>query len=342
MLKLVKLEEKYKKQLFEMMDEWDSSGEKIIPYAIRKADYHNFDIYKESIEVREETKNSVPDSTYFALDIERDIFVGAVNIRHYLNDQLLLNGGHIGDGVRPSERRKGYATEMIRLALEECRKLGIDRVLMVCYKDNIGSAKSIINNGGVLENEIPAENGKIDQRYWISLKKRYVDRYMNKRVKKVKQKIVPIKEEHFIGDIYFYDFIEVEDKLVISNGKCIMDNNYKWLEFYDYNSKVKLTAIYDENNEIIEWYFDIARKIGKENSVPFEDDLYLDVVVTSNGDISLLDEDELKEAFDRFEVNKEDYDMAYNEAEQLMNILKDNKEKLKNFTEKYLKEMLKE
>ena len=342
MLKLVKLEEKYKKQLFEMMDEWDSSGEKIIPYAIRKADYHNFDIYKESIEVREETKNSVPDSTYFALDIERDIFVGAVNIRHYLNDQLLLNGGHIGDGVRPSERRKGYATEMIRLALEECRKLGIDRVLMVCYKDNIGSAKSIINNGGVLENEIPAENGKIDQRYWISLKKRYVDRYMNKRVKKVKQKIVPIKEEHFIGDIYFYDFIEVEDKLVISNGKCIMDNNYKWLEFYDYNSKVKLTAIYDENNEIIEWYFDIARKIGKENSVPFEDDLYLDVVVTSNGDISLLDEDELKEAFDRFEVNKEDYDMAYNEAEQLMNILKDNKEKLKDFTEKYLKEMLKE
>lgn len=342
MLKLVKLEEKYKKQLFEMMDEWDSSGEKIIPYAIRKADYHNFDIYKESIEVKEETKNSVPDSTYFALDIERDIFVGAVNIRHYLNDQLLLNGGHIGDGVIPSERRKGYATEMIRLALEECRKLGIDRVLMVCYKDNIGSAKSIINNGGVLENEIPAENGKIDQRYWISLKKRYADRYMNKRVKKVKQKIVPIKEEHFIGDIYFYDFIEVENKLVISNGKCIMDNNYKWLEFYDYNSKVKLTAIYNENNEIIEWYFDIARKIGKENGVPFEDDLYLDVVVTSNGDISLLDEDELKEAFDRFEVNKEDYDMAYNEAEQLMNILKDNKEKLKDFTEKYLKEMLKE
>ena len=137
MLKLVKLEEKYREQLFEMMDEWSNSGEKIIPYAIRKADYHNFDLYKKSIEVKEETKNSVPDSTYFALDIERNIFVGAVNIRHYLNNQLLLNGGHIGDGVRPSERRKGYATEMIRLALEECKKIGIDRVLMVCYKDNI-------------------------------------------------------------------------------------------------------------------------------------------------------------------------------------------------------------
>lgn len=58
---------------------------------------------------------------------------------------------------------------MIRLALEECKKLGIKRVLMVCFKDNIGSKKSILNNGGILENEIPAENGKIDQRYWINL-----------------------------------------------------------------------------------------------------------------------------------------------------------------------------
>ena len=264
MLKLVKLEEKYKEQLFEMMDEWSNSGEKIIPYAIRKADYHNFDLYRESIEVKEETENSVLDSTYFALDIERNIFVGAVNIRHYLNNQLLKNGGHIGDGIRPSERRKGYATEMIRLALEECKKIGIDRVLMVCYKDNIGSRKSIINNGGVLENEIPAEDGKIDQRYWISLKKRYADRHVGRKANKSKQKVMSVKEKYFTGDIYFYNFIEVEDKIVIPNGKCIMDNNYKWLEFYDYNSKVKLTAIYDENNEIIEWYFDIAREIGKE------------------------------------------------------------------------------
>lgn len=94
--------------------------------------------------------------------------VGAVNIRHCLNDHLLLCGGHIGDGIRPSERRKGYATQMIGLALEECRKIGIKKVLMVCDKDNIGSAKSIIRNGGILENEV-IENGKIKQRYWIDL-----------------------------------------------------------------------------------------------------------------------------------------------------------------------------
>ena len=94
--------------------------------------------------------------------------MGAVNIRHYLNESLLLNGGHIGDGIRPSERRKGYATAMIGLALEECKKLGIDKVLMVCDKENIGSAKSIINNGGVLENEVVVD-GVTEQRYWITL-----------------------------------------------------------------------------------------------------------------------------------------------------------------------------
>ena len=59
---------------------------------------------------------------------------------------------------------------MIKLALEECKKMGMERVLMVCYKDNIGSRKSIQKNGGILENEVIAENGKIDQRYWINLK----------------------------------------------------------------------------------------------------------------------------------------------------------------------------
>ena len=108
----------------------------------------------------------VPDTTLFCLDKDRNIFVGAVNIRHYLNETLLKTGGHIGDGIRPSERRKGYATAMISLALQECRKLGISRVLMCCDRNNIGSAKSIIRNGGVLENEV-VEDGVPVQRYWI-------------------------------------------------------------------------------------------------------------------------------------------------------------------------------
>lgn len=167
-LKLVKASEKYRRQITEMMDEWTATGEKIVPYAIRVMDYHDFERYCQAIEVHEPRNGRVPDSTFFCLDEERDRMVGAVNIRHYLNEALLLNGGHIGDGVRPSERRKGIATAMIGLALEECKKLGIEKVLMVCAKENTGSARSIIKNGGVLENELEVD-GTVEQRYWITL-----------------------------------------------------------------------------------------------------------------------------------------------------------------------------
>ena len=167
-LKLVKASNEYRNQIKEMMDEWNASGEKIIPYAIRRVDYNDFEYYCNNLEVKDTSNGLVPDSTFFCLDVDRNIVVGAVNIRHYLNEALLLNGGHIGDGVRPSERRKGIATKMISLALDECRKLGIQDVLMVCDKDNIGSAKSILNNGGVLENEVIVD-GVVEQRYWIKL-----------------------------------------------------------------------------------------------------------------------------------------------------------------------------
>ena len=174
-IKLVKLSKEYKKQLEEMLDEWteynNTHETNHSPWAIFKNDYHDFDNYLNEMIKQETIKedNYVPATTYFALDLDRNIFVGAINIRHYLNERLLKDGGHIGDGIRPSERRKGYATEMIRQALPICKKLGIDKVLMVCYKDNAGSKKSIINNGGILENEIIDDDGKINQRYWIHL-----------------------------------------------------------------------------------------------------------------------------------------------------------------------------
>ena len=168
-LKLIKPSAEYKTQICDMLDEWYGTGEKIIPYSIRRLDYHDFDNYCANLAIKDTSGGLVPDSTFFCLDADRNIMVGAVNIRHYLNESLLLNGGHIGDGVVPSERRKGVATAMIGLALEECKKLGIEKVLMVCDKNNIGSAKSIVNNGGVLENEITVD-GVTEQRYWIDIK----------------------------------------------------------------------------------------------------------------------------------------------------------------------------
>ena len=170
-IKLVKLSKKYTYQLNEMLDEWTSfkndNPYNLTPWSIFKNDYHDFDIYLNNLEVKNDD-TLVPDSTFFCLDLDLNVFVGAVNIRHYLNDYLFNYGGHIGDGIRPSKRNMGYGSKMIALALDECRKLKTDKVLMVCNKNNIASRKTILKNGGVLDNEVELDND-IFERYWIKV-----------------------------------------------------------------------------------------------------------------------------------------------------------------------------
>ena len=107
----------------------------------------------------------VPSTQYFAVADGK--IVGCIQIRHRLNENLLIRGGHIGYSVRPTERRKGYAAEMLSLALEKCTHLGITKVLITCDKDNIASARTIMKNGGILENELTEKDGDIARRFWI-------------------------------------------------------------------------------------------------------------------------------------------------------------------------------
>ncbi|HAT4125623.1 TPA: GNAT family N-acetyltransferase [Clostridium perfringens] len=111
----------------------------------------------------------VPSSTYMAIREADNKIVGMIDIRHFLNDYLEKFGGHIGYSVRKSERQKGYAKKMLELALERCRELNINRVLLTCSKDNIPSMKTILSQGGVLENEV-LKGERITCRYWIDLK----------------------------------------------------------------------------------------------------------------------------------------------------------------------------
>lgn len=289
------------------------------------------DVSKENIE-----ENRIPATLYLTIRKSDNKIVGNVQIRHKLNEKLWKHGGHIGDSIRPSERRKGYATEQIRLALKKCKELGIHNVLMTCDKTNVASRKSIIKNGGILENEVYVDNVLL-QKFWISLKKRYADRHFGGKSNDTIFETKSVETKNFTGDICYYHFKDIAEKMYIPNGKCILDDGYEWIEFYDYNSKIKLSAVYDDKSTIIEWYFDVARRIGKENNVPYEDDLYLDVVVRPNGEIILLDEDELKEAYDRFEVSKAEFEMAYDEANKLIEKLTGNKDKLEEFTNGYLK-----
>lgn len=159
-------------------------------------------------------------------------------------------------------------------------------------------------------------------------------------VVEVKQSLKSVDDTDFKGDIYLNYFIKISEPYMLDKGLCIQDTRYKWLEFYDYTSKVRLTAIYDEKNQIVEWYFDIAKEIGKENGIPFEDDMYLDVVLTPKGDTILLDEDELKDALDTKYITKEEYENAYLTAKELMQKIEGKVDKIKEFTDKYLQIML--
>lgn len=156
----------YKDEFLKSGDSMDGTG------ALRR-----FDDPKEWLEYVTRNKNPktvdaglVPATQYIFVDDEKEKIVGMLQIRHCLNDYLKNYGGHIGYSVAPGERRKGYATKMLGLALEKCREMGIDKVLVTCISGNLGSKGAILNNGGVYENTLFEPDEGIDlERYWINL-----------------------------------------------------------------------------------------------------------------------------------------------------------------------------
>ena len=112
----------------------------------------------------------VPSTTFFVVHTDTQSMVGIVDIRHHIRHPFLAEyGGHIGYAVRPSERRRGYAAEMLSLALVYAKSLGLERVMLSCYADNIGSIKTIKKNNGVLTEEKNYPDGRPMHVYWIDL-----------------------------------------------------------------------------------------------------------------------------------------------------------------------------
>lgn len=174
MISLIEPNVEYKNQYIEMIEEWKKTEKELTPWVL-DMDYYNFEDmvlklknFSKGIGVE---KKFVPSSTFWVWNDKTDNIIGAVNIRHKLNDFLLNFGGNIGYGIRPSERKKGYATLALKMALEKCHEIGIkNKVLVCCNKENTASAKVILKNKGVLENEVnDPETNKIVQRYWIDI-----------------------------------------------------------------------------------------------------------------------------------------------------------------------------
>ena len=132
---------------------------------------NNFDKYLQKLQNKEEVigleKGYVSASALWLVDGEE--VVGLVSLRHKLNENLLKIGGHIGYGIKPSKRKMGYGKKILELALKEAKKFGINKALLICDDENVGSAKIIERNGGMLEKKIEAE-GKLKRRYWIENK----------------------------------------------------------------------------------------------------------------------------------------------------------------------------
>jgi predicted acetyltransferase len=174
MLKLAVPGEEFRERYIEYIVEWEDRGDDLVPAAVDPKG-RDFDGWlRDCLAEFDPAKcppGKVASSTYFLVNNAGRI-VGAVNIRHELNDYLFNIGGHIGYGIRPSERGKGYAKRMLALALEAARELGLERVLVSCHELNRASARTILANGGVLEDvRVDPSDGERIERYWIDNRK---------------------------------------------------------------------------------------------------------------------------------------------------------------------------
>lgn len=177
-LTLIKPTEEYKEQVMNYRKTFLEKGENLSGCALLE-DCKSFEEWVdfESRLSKEYGEDYVPSTVYLAVRIKDNKLVGIIDFRHYLSDFLLNYGGNIGYSILLEERRKGYATEMLNLMLEICKEKGLERVLITCDKNNIASAKTIMANKGILENEIDDNNviskSGILQRYWISLSENF-------------------------------------------------------------------------------------------------------------------------------------------------------------------------
>ncbi len=169
-LSLIDPDDRLESEFSDMLNDWKETGEGLVPFVL-ELDWGNFKKYVEQLKGFSKgidiPSTFVNHSTYWLVNKENKI-LGVSNIRHKLNDKLLQEGGHIGFGIRPSERRKGYAALMLKLTLEKASELGIEKALLTCASNNAGSYKTIEKNGGKLWKE-EVYNGRLSKYYWIEM-----------------------------------------------------------------------------------------------------------------------------------------------------------------------------
>jgi predicted acetyltransferase len=167
-VKLVRPAREWLPSYFAFIDEMRANGDTIWPSRV-PSEGQSDDAFIEQLLAKETTEPAppaVPESVYWAL-VDDDI-IGVIALRHRLTEKLARFGGHVGYEVKPSARRRGYATTMLHLLLETDRARSIGKILITCAPTNTGSRRAIEANGAVLESIIYVDEIKRDTcRYWI-------------------------------------------------------------------------------------------------------------------------------------------------------------------------------
>ena len=159
-------------QYNEMMAEWRANGTQIAPWFL-DAPFPDLEAFARFIRMLDDCEHGITaegyaaTTSYFVID-EAGRLVGAASLRHYLTEEGFRSWGHIGYGIRPSERRKGYGVQTLRLALEQAKTRNIRKVLIGVHEGNAASRRTVERCGGILENTVRLENDPEPVcRYWI-------------------------------------------------------------------------------------------------------------------------------------------------------------------------------
>lgn len=170
------------------------------------------------------------------------------------------------------------------------------------------------------------------------LKRKYGNRADWKRIEQRKYAQVRLNTKDFQGYITLLETVKVKKPLLTRYGDkevCIVDNGYMWLQHFPLEKNHSVTTMFDANGEIVQWYIDICLENGVEDGVPWMDDLFLDIVVLPSGEILLLDEDDLEQAYKSGTISKEKYDLALNEVKEIMSQLDNDEFRLMTLAQKH-------
>ena len=272
----------------------------------------------------------VPDTYFFLWDDDK--IVGLFKIRHYLNDFLRKGPGHIGYGILPEYRGKGYAKKGLILAIEKSREIiKEDELYLSVHKDNPASLRVQLSCGAYIVKETEQEyltRIKLNENN-ITFGFRDLRRDDWKRIAEKEVIVEDEKNEFFEGKVCFLDMKKVESPLSVNSpiGKVtIADNNYKNLIFAPKRKNWWLTIIFDDQDNLIESYFDITRINDFSNPEnPYFVDMKLDICIPNGHEPAILDEEELKEVYEQGFITKEDYANAYNIANRIVSLYNSHK-----------------